>query len=178
MHIGEPIGHGSRAWVLASGCWQLLAAAAQDAEPKIDGKIGAHGSGARPQRLQCREKGARTSLTVVHQESSGADRVGRKRAAPHGRGFRQAGQRAEPDGEERTRGQVSAPHGGISAEGGELNREVQEKQKDVLEGFRDKVEAVVAKVAKRTGLQVVIDKGKGGPTIFCDEELDISDSSD
>ena len=57
---------------------------------------------------------------------------------------------------------------------GELNREVQEKQKDVLEAFRDKVEAVVGKVAKRNGLQVVIDKGKGGPTVFGAEELDIT----
>ncbi|TLY30653.1 MAG: OmpH family outer membrane protein, partial [Nitrospirae bacterium] len=38
----------------------------------------------------------------------------------------------------------------------ELNREVQEKQKEVLEGFRDKVEKVVAKVAQRLGLVVVI----------------------
>jgi outer membrane protein len=56
----------------------------------------------------------------------------------------------------------------------ELNREVQEKQKDVLEGFRDKIEAVVAKVAKRLGLQVVVDKSKGGPTIYHEEGLDIS----
>jgi outer membrane protein len=57
---------------------------------------------------------------------------------------------------------------------GELNREVQEKQKDVLDAFRDKVESVVGKVAKRNGLQVVIDKGKGGPAIFGAEELDIT----
>lgn len=57
---------------------------------------------------------------------------------------------------------------------GELNREIQEKQKDVLDGFRDKVEVVVAKVAKRHGLQVVIDKGKGGPAIFGDASLDIT----
>lgn len=56
----------------------------------------------------------------------------------------------------------------------ELNREVQEKQKDVLEAFRDKVEIVVAKVAKRLGLQIVVDKSKGGPTIYHDEPLDIS----
>lgn len=56
----------------------------------------------------------------------------------------------------------------------ELNREVQEKQKDVLEGFRDKVEVIVAKVAKRLGLQVVMDKSKGGPTIYHEEQLDIS----
>ncbi len=56
----------------------------------------------------------------------------------------------------------------------ELNREVQEKQKDVLEAFRDKVEAIVGKVAKRHGLQVVIDKGKGGPALYGAEELDIT----
>ncbi|HWF62316.1 MAG TPA: OmpH family outer membrane protein [Nitrospira sp.] len=56
----------------------------------------------------------------------------------------------------------------------ELNREVQEKQKDVLEGFRDKIEMIVAKVAKRLGLQVVVDKSKGGPTIYHEDGLDIS----
>ncbi len=56
----------------------------------------------------------------------------------------------------------------------ELNREVQEKQKDVLEGFRDKIEMIAAKVAKRLGLQVVVDKSKGGPTIYHEEGLDIS----
>ncbi|OQW32030.1 MAG: hypothetical protein A4E20_02595 [Nitrospira sp. SG-bin2] len=56
----------------------------------------------------------------------------------------------------------------------ELNREVQEKQKDVLEGFRDKVEVVVSKVAKRLGLQIIVDRSKGGPTIYHEESLDIS----
>ena len=56
----------------------------------------------------------------------------------------------------------------------ELNREVQEKQKEVLEAFRDRVEAVAGKVAKRHGLQVIIDKGKGGPTVYGAEELDIT----
>lgn len=56
----------------------------------------------------------------------------------------------------------------------DLNREVQEKQKEVLEGFRDKVEKVVAKVAQRLGLVVVIEKGRGGPTVYNDASLDIS----
>jgi outer membrane protein len=56
----------------------------------------------------------------------------------------------------------------------DMNREVQEKQKDVLEGFREKVTLIVGKVAKRLGLQVVIDKGKGGPTLYSDEKLDIT----
>ncbi len=57
---------------------------------------------------------------------------------------------------------------------GEMNREVQEKQKDVLEGFREKVELVVGKVSKRLGLQKVMDKGKGGPTLYNEEGLDIT----
>lgn len=56
----------------------------------------------------------------------------------------------------------------------ELNREVQEKQKDVLDGFRDKLEAIVARVAKRLSLQLVVDKSKGGPTIYHEDGLDIS----
>ena len=57
---------------------------------------------------------------------------------------------------------------------GEMNREVQEKQKEVLEGFREKVERIVGKVSKRLGLQVVMDKGKGGPTLYSEEGLDIT----
>jgi outer membrane protein len=57
---------------------------------------------------------------------------------------------------------------------GEMNREVQEKQKDVLEGFREKVGLVVGKVSKRLALQIVVDKGKGGPTIYNEEGLDIT----
>ena len=56
----------------------------------------------------------------------------------------------------------------------ELNREIQEKQRDVLEEFRNKVELVVTEVAKRLGLQVVVDKSKGGSTIYHEDSLDIS----
>ena len=57
---------------------------------------------------------------------------------------------------------------------GELNREVQEKQKEVLEAFREKVEKVVAKVAQQMGLLVVIEKGRGGSTVYNDSSLDLS----
>lgn len=56
----------------------------------------------------------------------------------------------------------------------ELNREIQEKQKEVLEAFREKVERVVAKVAQQMGLLVVMEKGRGGPTVYHDTALDIS----
>lgn len=57
---------------------------------------------------------------------------------------------------------------------GEMNREIQEKQKDVLEGFREKVELVVGKVSKRLGLQVILEKGKGGPTLYSEPGLDLT----
>lgn len=56
----------------------------------------------------------------------------------------------------------------------ELNREVQDKQKDVLDGFRDKIEAVSAKIAKRHDVQVIIDRGRGGPTIYFEDAVDLS----
>jgi len=56
----------------------------------------------------------------------------------------------------------------------ELNREVQEKQKDVMDGFREKIETVAGKVAKRLGLQIIVDSSKGGATLYREDTLDIS----
>jgi len=56
----------------------------------------------------------------------------------------------------------------------EMNREVQEKQKEILEGFRDRTERIVSKVAQEMGLLMVMEKGKGGPTIYSDASLDIT----
>jgi outer membrane protein len=56
----------------------------------------------------------------------------------------------------------------------EMNREVQERQKEVFEAFRDKVERVVAKVAQQIGLQMVIERGRGGPLVYHDAALDIT----
>ncbi len=56
----------------------------------------------------------------------------------------------------------------------EMNREVQEKQKEVLDGFRDRIERVVEGVAKELGLQLVIERGRGTPTMYNEASLDIS----
>ncbi len=56
----------------------------------------------------------------------------------------------------------------------DLNREVQDKQKEVLDGFRDKIESLSGKVAKRLDLQAIFDRGRGGPTIYSDEAVDVS----
>jgi outer membrane protein len=56
----------------------------------------------------------------------------------------------------------------------ELNKEVQEKQKEVLEGFRSKIEKVTEKVAQQLGLQLILEKGRGAPTIYTDPAMDIT----
>jgi outer membrane protein len=56
----------------------------------------------------------------------------------------------------------------------EMNREVQEKQREVLEGFREQLERVAARVAQQMGLAMVVEKGKGSPTIYYDASLDIT----
>lgn len=56
----------------------------------------------------------------------------------------------------------------------QMNREVQEKQKDSLEGFRGRIEKVVARVAQQMGLALVVEKGKGSPTVYYDASLDIT----
>ena len=56
----------------------------------------------------------------------------------------------------------------------DLNREVQDKQKEVLDGFRDKIETLSGKVAKRLERQAVFDRGRGGPTLYFDETVDVS----
>lgn len=56
----------------------------------------------------------------------------------------------------------------------QMNREVQEKQREVLEGFRVKIEKVVARLAQQMGLAMVVEKGKGSPTVYYDASLDIT----
>jgi outer membrane protein len=56
----------------------------------------------------------------------------------------------------------------------QMNREVQDKQRDTMEGFRAKIEKVVAKLAQQMGLAMVVEKGKGSPTIYYDASLDIT----
>ena len=56
----------------------------------------------------------------------------------------------------------------------QMNREVQEKQRDALEAFRGRIEKVVARVAQQMGLAIVVEKGKGSPTVYFDASLDIT----
>ncbi|MBM4126960.1 MAG: OmpH family outer membrane protein [Nitrospira sp.] len=80
----------------------------------------------------------------------------------------------QPDGIQRRRQQLQQRFEEYQQKNMELNREIQEKGRDVSESFRVKVDGVVAKVAKRIGLQVVIEKGKGGPTFYGEEGLDVT----
>lgn len=56
----------------------------------------------------------------------------------------------------------------------QMNREIQEKQKDTLEAFRVRIEKVVARLAQQMGLALVVEKGKGSPTVYYDASLDIT----
>lgn len=56
----------------------------------------------------------------------------------------------------------------------QMNREVQEKQKEVLESFRGRIEKVVTRVAQQMGLALVVEKGKGSPTVYHEASLDIT----
>lgn len=80
----------------------------------------------------------------------------------------------QPEGIVRRRQQLQQRYEEYQQKSMELNREIQDKGRDVSEGFRTKVDDVVGKVAKRAGLQVVIEKGKGGPTFYSDEGLDVT----
>jgi outer membrane protein len=80
----------------------------------------------------------------------------------------------QPDGIQRRRQQLQQRYEEYQQKSMELNREVQEKGRDVSDSFRAKVDVVVGKVAKRVGLQVVIEKVKGGPTFYNEEGLDVT----
>lgn len=56
----------------------------------------------------------------------------------------------------------------------QMNREVQEKQRETMDGFRMKIERAVTKLAQQMGLSLVVEKGKGSPTIYYDASLDIT----
>jgi len=56
----------------------------------------------------------------------------------------------------------------------QMNREVQDKQRETMEGFRTKIEKAVTKLAQQMGLSLVVEKGKGSPTIYYDASLDIT----
>ena len=80
----------------------------------------------------------------------------------------------QPDGILRRRQQLQQRFEEYQQKNMELNREIQEKGRDVSESFRVKVDGVVGKVAKRIGLQLVLEKGKGGPTFYGEEGLDVT----
>ena len=81
---------------------------------------------------------------------------------------------SQPDGMQRRRQQLQQRYEEFQQKNMDLNREIQEKEREVSEAFRVKVDGVVGKVAKRIGLAVVIEKGKGGPTFYSEEGLDVT----
>lgn len=56
-----------------------------------------------------------------------------------------------------------------------LNREVQEKRQELLGAFREKAQTVLAQVAQKHGLTIVLEKGQGTSTLYHHPSMDISD---
>ena len=153
------------ALLVVSGCASGVA--------KVDGKIGVVDA-ARVLNETNIGKKAKDSLNVVSKNRQALiemdEKELRRMEEDFGRQASVLSPTAKKEREEQFRRRVAE----YQQKAGDMNREVQEKQKDVLEGFREKVGLMVGNVSKRLGLQVVIDKGKGGPTLYSDEGLDIT----
>ncbi len=164
-----------RAWV-AIGLTLWMGVAAGCAAAKIEGKIGL----VDPARLLSDSnagKKAKDSLTAFSKNRQALIEIEEKELRRMEEDFvKQASVLSAAAKNEREQ-QFRRRMAEYQQKAGELNREVQEKQKEVLDAFRDKIEVVVGKVAKRHGLQVVIDKGKGGPAIYGAEELDLTNEA-
>jgi outer membrane protein len=162
--------------VLRAGCFLIsLAAVAGCAAggAKVEGKVGV----VDPTRLLSETiagKKAKDSLTAFSKNRQALiemeEKELRRMEEDFGRQASVLSATAKREREEQFRRRMAEYQQKVS----EMNREVQEKQRDVLEGFREKVELIVGKVSKRLGLQIVMDKGKGGPTLYSEEGLDIT----
>jgi outer membrane protein len=140
---------------------------------KIDGKIGVVDP-ARVLNETSSGKKAKDSLNVFSKNRQALIEMDEKELRRMEEDFGRQASVLTPTAKKEREDQFRRRVAEYQQKAGEMNREVQEKQKDVLEGFREKVGLVVGKVAKRLGLQVVMDRGKGGPTVYSDEGLDIT----
>jgi outer membrane protein len=160
-------------WVMALAAWVAMAAGCAGAGTKIEGTIGLVDP-ARVLNDSNAGKKAKESLTAFSKNRQALIEMEEKELRRMEEDFVKQASVLSPAAKNEREQVFRRRMAEYQQKATELNREVQEKQKDVLEAFRDKVEAVVAKVANRNGLRVVIDKGKGGPAIYGAEELDIT----
>ena len=166
-------GAGRVLWVMALAAWVATAAGCAGAGTKIEGTIGLVDP-ARVLNDSNAGKKAKESLTAFSKNRQALIEMEEKELRRMEEDFVKQASVLSPAAKNEREQVFRRRMAEYQQKAAELNREVQEKQKDVLEAFRDKVEAVVAKVANRNGLRVVIDKGKGGPAIYGAEELDIT----
>jgi outer membrane protein len=168
----QPTGRGL--WLtIGLACWLWGAFGCAGAGPKIEGKIGL----VDPTRVlndSNAGKKAKDSLAAFSKNRQALIEIEEKELRRMEEDFIKQASVLSPAAKNEREQVFRRRMAEYQQKAGELNREVQEKQKEVLDAFRDKVEAVVGKVAKRHGLQVVIDKGKGGPAVYGDDELDIT----
>jgi outer membrane protein len=158
-----------------AGCFlfALCSLAGCTSGPRIEGKIGAVDPGRVLNESNAGKK-AKDVLSAFSKNRQSLMEMEEKELRRMEEDFVKQASVLSPAAKKEREDQFRRRMGEYQQKASELNREVQEKQKDVLDGFRDKIELVAGKVSKRLGLQVVIDKGKGGPTIYSDEALDIT----
>jgi outer membrane protein len=161
----------------AAGClltmWLFSLAGCAGAGPRIEGKVGVVDP-ARAFNETNAGKKAKEALSAFSKNRQALIEMEEKELRRMEEDFVKQASVLSPAAKKEREDQFRRRMAEYQQKANDLNREVQEKQKDVLDAFRDKMELVVGKVSKRLGLQVVIDKGKGGPTIYSDEALDIT----
>lgn len=140
---------------------------------KVEGKVGVVDS-ARVLNETNSGKKAKDSLSAFAKSRQAVIEIDEKELRRMEEDFGRQASVLSPTAKQEREGQFRRRVAEYQQKAGDMNREVQEKQKDVLEGFREKVELIVGKVSKRLGLQVVMEKGKGGPTLYSEAGLDIT----
>ena len=140
---------------------------------KVEGKVGVVDS-ARVLNETNSGKKAKDSLSAFAKSRQAVIEIDEKELRRMEEDFGRQASVLSPTAKQEREGQFRRRVAEYQQKAGEMNREVQEKQKDVLEGFREKVELIVGKVSKRLGVQVVMEKGKGGPTLYSEAGLDIT----
>lgn len=165
------------AWVVAAGVSLLVGGCAGAAESQPTGRAGASIGVVEPQRVLSETdagKKAMESLTAFAKTRQGLveSEVKELRRLEEDL-IKQASvlsANAKKEREEQFRRRMME----YQQRAGQMEREIQEKQRETMDAFRTKIERTVTKVAQQMGLSLVVEKGKGSPTVFYDASLDIT----
>jgi len=164
-------------WMLAAGLTLLVGGCAGPAESQPAGRPGLSIGVLDPQRVLSETdagKKAMESLATFAKSRQGLmesdEKELRRMEADFMKQASVLSAKAKKEREEQFRRRMME----YQQKANQMNREIQEKQKDTLEAFRGRIEKVVARLAQQMGLTLVVEKGKGSPTVYYDASLDIT----